>query len=206
MRQQDPLLTWPLFCPTDWVHLRSHIERPTSLGPGGAVIETLNVKASPFDETWHLWRPDPHWEDPRLRAIDVPGYETAPWSVARAKIAASRLTDAPLELKRLRIERVRVETVEEDLRRVDDGVYEQEAADSSFETVHRSTPVVQSRAGGGSSIADSTPEDSNQSISLYKASWLVRSGAAMWGIRPTPLAASNYTAHEYLSAWCRLDS
>ena len=21
MRQQDPLLTWPLFCPTDWVHL-----------------------------------------------------------------------------------------------------------------------------------------------------------------------------------------
>ena len=69
---------------------------------GGAVIETLNVKASPFDETWHLWRPDPHWEGPRLRAIDVPGYKTAPWSVARAKIAASRLADAPLELKRLR--------------------------------------------------------------------------------------------------------
>ena len=21
LRQQDPLLTWPLFCPTDWVHL-----------------------------------------------------------------------------------------------------------------------------------------------------------------------------------------
>ena len=23
LRQQDPLLTWPLFCPTDWVHLTS---------------------------------------------------------------------------------------------------------------------------------------------------------------------------------------
>ena len=29
MRQQDPLLTWPLFCPTDWVHLNDMLTRRT---------------------------------------------------------------------------------------------------------------------------------------------------------------------------------
>ena len=31
---------------------------------GIRVIETLDKKAPPFDEQWHLWRPDPQWESP----------------------------------------------------------------------------------------------------------------------------------------------
>ena len=33
---------------------------------GIRVIETLDKKAPPFDEQWHLWRPDPQWESPGL--------------------------------------------------------------------------------------------------------------------------------------------
>ena len=33
---------------------------------GIRVIETLDKKAPPFDEPWHLWRPDPQWEAPGL--------------------------------------------------------------------------------------------------------------------------------------------
>ena len=35
---------------------------------GIRVIETLDKKAPPFDEQWHLWRPDPQWESPGLTA------------------------------------------------------------------------------------------------------------------------------------------
>ena len=35
---------------------------------GIRVIETLDKKAPPFDEQWHLWRPDPQWESPGLPA------------------------------------------------------------------------------------------------------------------------------------------
>ena len=33
---------------------------------GIRVIETLDKKAPPFDEQWHLWRPDPQWKSPGL--------------------------------------------------------------------------------------------------------------------------------------------
>ena len=33
---------------------------------GSRVIETLHAKSPPFDEPWHLWRPDPSWEAPGL--------------------------------------------------------------------------------------------------------------------------------------------
>ena len=35
---------------------------------GIRVIETLDKKAPPFDEQWHLWRPDPQWGSPGLPA------------------------------------------------------------------------------------------------------------------------------------------
>ena len=35
---------------------------------GIRVIETLDKKAPPFDEQWHLWRPDPQWKSPGLPA------------------------------------------------------------------------------------------------------------------------------------------
>ena len=31
---------------------------------GTRVIEALDERAPPFDEQWHLWRPDPQWESP----------------------------------------------------------------------------------------------------------------------------------------------
>ena len=33
---------------------------------GIRVIEALDERAPPFDEQWHLWRPDPQWETPGL--------------------------------------------------------------------------------------------------------------------------------------------
>ena len=33
---------------------------------GIRMIETLDKKAPPFDEQWHLWRPDPQWKSPGL--------------------------------------------------------------------------------------------------------------------------------------------
>ena len=33
---------------------------------GIRVIEALDKRAPPFDEQWHLWRPDPRWELPGL--------------------------------------------------------------------------------------------------------------------------------------------
>ena len=35
---------------------------------GIRVIEALDKRAAPFDEQWHLWRPDPQWESPGLPA------------------------------------------------------------------------------------------------------------------------------------------
>ena len=35
---------------------------------GIRVIETLDKKAPPFDEQWHLWRPDPQWKSLGLPA------------------------------------------------------------------------------------------------------------------------------------------
>ena len=33
---------------------------------GSKAIRVLDAKSPPFDEPWHLWRPDPSWETPRL--------------------------------------------------------------------------------------------------------------------------------------------
>ena len=33
---------------------------------GSRVIEELEAKSPPFDEPWHLWRPDPSWDAPCL--------------------------------------------------------------------------------------------------------------------------------------------
>lgn len=33
---------------------------------GIRVVEALNERVSPFDEQWHLWRPDPGWKPPEF--------------------------------------------------------------------------------------------------------------------------------------------
>ena len=58
---------------------------------GRRVIEALNAKAPPFDEPWHLWRPETGWETPGL----PDGWNDLSENPPAAAMSASRSRGSP---------------------------------------------------------------------------------------------------------------